>query len=324
MNFQDLKTVGTPDFYLDVAIKRTKKRIEESRDVGLRGSPIQRSKTIELTKLETIEMEIKNQLYNVLKSYPSLDNLPEFYQELIRVTLDYGMLKKSLGAMMWCIEKNHKFLNQYKGKIKMSTEPARINQYRREFLGRVSSTLKQIKENLAYLEEARKTMQDYPSIKTGIPTIAIAGFPNVGKSTLLSKITTAKPKIAPYAFTTQGINLGYAEYQGKKIQFMDTPGTLSRFEKQNNIEKVATLAMKYLAEAVIYVFDPTESYPIEKQVELYELTKSSTRPMILYLSKTDVADKKSIEKFTKMFKGIITNTDDLKKEIEKLKFFEWD
>jgi len=39
-------------------------------------------------------------------------------------------------------------------------------------------------------------MKGFPSIKTNLPTIAIAGFPNVGKTTLLSKITDAKPKIA--------------------------------------------------------------------------------------------------------------------------------
>ena len=52
MNFQDLKTVGNPDFYLDVAIKRTKKKTEELREGSLRGSNLERSQFIELSKLE--------------------------------------------------------------------------------------------------------------------------------------------------------------------------------------------------------------------------------------------------------------------------------
>ena len=254
MNFQDLKTVGNADFYLDVAIKRTKKYLDELREGSLRGTPLQRSKFMELSKLESVETELNNQLTKVLKSFPSLDNLSEFYKELIAVTLDYPYIKRSLAAIKWCNGKNREFLRLYKDKIKNSTEISRINQYRREFYGRVASALKQINKHLEYLEYSRKMMLSYPSIKTSLTTIAIAGFPNVGKSTLLSKLTPAKPKIANYAFTTQNINMGYAEFNGEKVQFMDIPGTLNRFEKQNIIEKIATLAIKYVAEAVIYIF----------------------------------------------------------------------
>lgn len=317
MNFQGLQKVEEPDFYLDVAIKRMKKRIGEVRHEGMRGGQIQKSKAIELTKIEAVEKELRDQLHTILISFPSIDSLPEFYRELMSVTLEIGFIKKSLGSIKWCIEKNQDLLEKYKRSIKASTEITRINQYRREFFGRLSSTIKQIKKNLAYLEFTRREMKNYPAIKTGLPTVAIAGFPNVGKSTLLGKLTPAKPKIANYAFTTQGINIGYAEIKDQKIQFMDIPGTLARFEKQNMIERVATLALKYVADAVIYVFDPTETYPVEKQIELYELTKKSRKPVIIYLSKTDVAEQDKIDFFKKQFK-VITTIEDLKKEIEKL------
>lgn len=311
--------MGSDNFYFGIAVKRTTKRVDELRQGSLRGSNLQRSKFIELSKLESMEKEIASQLLKVVKSFPSLDNLSEFYQQLIEVTLSMEYLKRSLASLKWCVEKNTSFLNMYKRKIKNATEITMINKFRKEFYGRIGSTLKQIRKHLLYLEEARKTMRDFPSIKTSLTTIAIVGFPNVGKSTLLSKLTTAKPKIAAYAFTTQGVNIGYSEINGEKIQFLDTPGTLARFEKQNVIEKVATLSIKYVAEALIYVFDLTETYPLEQQIKLFENLKKTRKPILIYLAKTDVTDKEDIDKFKAKYKDIITTKEELVKKLEKIK-----
>lgn len=324
MNFQTLKQVEPAEHYLDVAIKRTKKRMEELRQGSLRGSQLKRSQFIELSKLESMEKELNEQLSVIPKSFPSFDNLSEFYQHLISLTLDIPELKRSLASIMWCVNKNREFLKIYKNKIKAATEIIRINQYRREFYGRAASALKQIDKHLKYLEFARKTMLSYPSIKTSLTTIAIVGFPNTGKSTLLSKLTPAKPKIANYSFTTTGINIGYAEFKredkNEKIQFLDVPGTLNRFEKQNVIEQIATLAIKYVADAIIYVFDLAETaYSLDEQIKLYEQLKKSRKPVIIYLSKTDIIDRKEIEKFKEKYKESVSDIDDLKETINMIK-----
>ena len=70
--------------------------------------------------------------------------------------------------------------------------------------------------------EAKKVILE---LKT-IADVGLVGFPNVGKSTILSKITRARPKIANYHFTTLSPNLGIAEYYDNQFVVADIPGLI--------------------------------------------------------------------------------------------------
>lgn len=313
MNFQDLKKIEKPQFYLDVAFRRAGEKSATMREKQYKDK-LTKSRQIELQKLEIVKQTIINALDQILRSYPSIDSLDEFYVELIKCTLDYVSLKKSLGALNWCNSKINDFYKIYKSKILRVREIRHINNLRREYYGRVSSLIKQIKSNLLYLEQARKTMKSYPAIKTKLFTVCIFGFPNVGKTTLLSRLTSATPEIAAYPFTTKGLNLGYFESSYNKIQLIDTPGTLNRFDKMNNIEKQAYLAVKHLAHLIIYVLDPTGEYPMEDQKKLLEKIRSVNKPVLVFISKTDLPDAKDPEQMINEFSAY-TDHDVLKKKI---------
>ena len=134
--------------------------------------------------------------------------------------------------------------------------------------------------------------------------VGLVGFPNAGKSTLLSVITAAKPKIADYAFTTLKPNLGIVDYREYKSFVMaDIPGIIEgaaegkglghRFLR--HIERNSTLLFLI----------PADSDDINKEYEvlLNELKKHNPelldKERLLAISKSDMLDDELQEEIKK-------------------------
>ncbi len=151
MNFQSISPVEDYKFYLDLAFRRARERGEKLRDTKLKGGRLDKSKYIELMKMQVIVDTIVSRMESIVKSFPNLDELPEFYNELVRLSLDYVQFKKSLGAVNWLENRARSMLKIYRSKLDKNREFDRINVLKREFLGRLSSMVKQVKQNLLLL-----------------------------------------------------------------------------------------------------------------------------------------------------------------------------
>jgi nucleolar GTP-binding protein len=323
MNFGTLGKVEDGQTYLDncfrngqAAAARAKGTKKGTRDK----SRIEKIKLIEETRVVAVHASMLGVLSAVLRAFPSIDSLPDFYKELVKTTLDYYALKKALATINWGRKKVGEFYSQYLPKLRNARDFEQLEKFRREFFGRVSSVFYQIDPALKYLDYARKTMKEFPTIKTETKTVALVGFPNVGKTTLLFKLTGSKPEIANYAFTTKRINVSYYKDDKERIQVLDTPGSLNRFDKMNMIEKQAFLAMKYCSDIFVCVVDLTEPYPLKDQLKLMLMAAKFKKPTIIYLSKTDIIPHDTIESFRKLhpkIKTIITDIDSLKAEIHE-------
>jgi nucleolar GTP-binding protein len=119
--------------------------------------------------------------------------------------------------------------------------------------------------------DARRALRRLPSIDPELPTIVVAGYPNVGKSSFVRAVSTGRPAVADYPFTTKGVSLGHIERGIDRYQILDTPGILDRpMEKRNKMERQAIAALSHVADAVLFLMDPTETcgYSLDEQVRL--------------------------------------------------------
>ena len=141
--------------------------------------------------------------------------------------------------------------------------------------------------------QVRQHLARLPSIDPNTRTILVCGFPNVGKSSFMNKVTRADVEVQPYAFTTKSLFVGHMDYRYLRWQVVDTPGVLDHsLEERNTIEMQAITALAHLRSAVLYVMDISEQcgHSIEEQVELFNNIKPlfTNKPLIVALNKIDI------------------------------------
>lgn len=218
--------------------------------------------------------------------------------ELLDLLVGLDQLKKSLAALSWCSQQVMKLRKEYIRRAKNVQKLSELERVRKEYYGRTSSMINQIAGDLEVVAKGREAFKKLPAIDATVPTVVIAGFPNVGKSQLVDRISTAKPTIAAYPFTTQGIAIGHFEEGWRRYQVVDTPGLLDReLSERNDIERQAILALKYLADVIVFVLDPSETsgYTMEKQLRLLAEVKKefAAIPVIEVENKIDLLDSGS-------------------------------
>ena len=145
-----------------------------------------------------------------------------------------------------------------------------------------------------------------------IADVGIVGFPNAGKSTLISVISSAKPKIADYPFTTLEPNLGIVFYKDyKSFTVADIPGII---EGAHEGKGLGLKFLKHIERTRILLFlieVTSENIEGDYKVLLNELKqyskKLADRKKIIALSKSDLLDKNSLQKISrkKLFKQSI-------------------
>lgn len=160
-------------------------------------------------------------------------------------------------------------------------------------LGRMCTIIKRQAQSLQYLEQIRQHLARLPSIDPNTRTLLICGFPNVGKSSFLNKVTQADVEVQPYAFTTKSLYVGHTDYKYLRWQVVDTPGILDHaLENRNTIEMQAITAMAHLRASILYIMDVSEQcgYSIEEQVSLFNNIKAlfANKPLILVANKVDI------------------------------------
>lgn len=137
--------------------------------------------------------------------------------------------------------------------------------------------------------------------------IGLVGLPNAGKSTLLADLTSAKPKIGNYPFTTLHPNLGVAHFHGREIVIADIPGLI---EGASQGKGLGDQFLRHVERTKVLLhvisLDPQEGdvWPrfqtIEQELKAFNVSLT-TKPTLIILSKTDLVDKDTVQQSVELF-----------------------
>lgn len=282
-----IPTVLSSDELLDKAFHRASK-------ITIKGTNhLDGKKKTTLAKVTASGDIISDTLNGYIQRFPRLEKDEDFLPELVDVIIGLDQYKKSLGAIRWAWTRMEKLKTETLRNIRRTKDPEIIDMLRGQFYGRTSSLLGQISKDLLFLQDCKNKFRNLPSVDANVPTLVVAGFPNVGKSNLVTELSSAAPEIAPYPFTTKGIIVGHIDDEWRKYQIIDTPGLLDRdLSERNAIEMQAILALKYLTHVMLIVLDPSETcgYTMEKQLKLLHSLEKGFEgvPIIAVESKNDM------------------------------------
>ncbi|XP_059655999.1 nucleolar GTP-binding protein 1-like [Cornus florida] len=289
-NFKKITVIPKGNDFIDIILSRTQR---QTPTVIHKGSAISSVRKFYNRKVKATQQNFHDKLSTIIEEFPQLEDVHPFYGDLFHVLYNKDHYKLALGQINTARNLIDKIAKEYQKLLKYGDSLYRCKSLKVAALGRMCTVIKRIGPSLAYLEEIRKHMARLPSIDPNTRTVLICGYPNVGKSSFMNKITRTDVDVQPYAFTTRSLFVGHTEYKYLRYQVIDTPGILDRpLEDRNVIEMCSITALAHLRAVVLFFLDISGScgYSIAQQAALFRSIKSlfMNKPLIIVCNKTDL------------------------------------
>ncbi|KAK0505297.1 P-loop containing nucleoside triphosphate hydrolase protein [Armillaria luteobubalina] len=282
--------VPTAADFLDIVLSKTQRKTPT---VIHKNFKISRIRNFYMRKVKFTQDTFDEKLGAILNDFPMLDDLHPFLSSLMNVLYDKNHYKLALGQLRTAQNLIDNVAKDFVRLIKYGDSLYRCKQLKRAALGRMATIMRRQKDPLAYLEQVRQHISRLPAIDPNTRTLLICGYPNVGKSSFINKVTRADVDVQPYAFTTKSLFVGHLDYKYLRWQVIDTPGILDHpLEDMNTIEMQSITALAHLKSAVLYFMDLSEQcgYTVEAQCKLFHSIKPlfNGKPTLLIINKIDV------------------------------------
>ncbi|XP_053688966.1 nucleolar GTP-binding protein 1 [Sabethes cyaneus] len=289
-NFKKIMVVPPAKAFIDIMLSKTQRKTPT---VVHKHYKISRIRAFYMRKVKYTQQNFHDRLSQIIQDFPKLDDVHPFYADLMNVLYDKDHYKLALGQLNTARHLIDTVAKDYVRLLKFGDSLYRCKQLKKAALGRMATIMKRQASNLTYLEQVRQHLSRLPSIDPYTRTIIICGFPNVGKSSFINKVTRADVEVQPYAFTTKSLYVGHMDYKYLRWQVIDTPGILDHpLEDRNVIEMQAITAMAHLRACILYFMDVSEQcgHSIEEQAKLFDSIKPlfANKPLVLVLNKTDI------------------------------------
>ncbi|EPR79129.1 Nucleolar GTP-binding protein 1 [Spraguea lophii 42_110] len=289
LDFRNIKPVPLNTHLIDIILSKT----QRGRPTVIRKHyDIKRIRTFYMEKVKFGGNQFIERFQDIIDKFPVMEDIHPFYCDLINVLYDKDHYKMALGHINISKRIIEDIVKEYLKLLKYGDSLYRCKQLKRAALGRMVTTTKKLKSTLEYLEEVRQHMSRLPEIDPQTRTLLICGYPNVGKSSFMNKITRANVDVQSFAFTTKNLFVGHFDYKYLNWQVIDTPGVLDHpLKDMNTIEMQSITALAHIDSCVLFFFDVSEGcgYSFEEQINLFQsLEPLLNKKMIIILSKCDI------------------------------------
>ncbi len=154
--------------------------------------------------------------------------------------------------------------------IEEEIKNTKYNKATQHHIGKLKAKLAQLKEKQLQRSMSKGGGAGFAFKKTGDATVVLVGFPSVGKSTLINKLTNVDSKIGHYDFTTLDAIPGMLEYNSAKLQLIDLPGIIVGASKSRGAGR-KILSVVYNADLIIIMAESFAQAQVDlAKKELYE------------------------------------------------------
>ncbi|XP_070535478.1 GTP-binding protein 4-like [Ptychodera flava] len=302
-NFKKITVVPSSKDFIDIVLSKTQRKTPT---VIHKHYAIGRIRHFYMRKVRYTQQNYHDKLSEIINDFPKLEDIHPFYADLMNVLYDKDHYKLALGQINTAKHLIDNVSKDYVRLLKYADSLYRCKQLKKAALGRMCTIMKRQNQSLEYLEQVRQHLSRLPSIDPNTRTLLICGFPNVGKSSFINKITRADVEVQPYAFTTKSLFVGHTDYKYLRWQVVDTPGILDHsLEERNTIEMQAITALAHLRAAVLYIMDVSQQcgHTIEEQVELFKNIQPlfANKPLLVVANKIDIIRPEELPEDEKKF-----------------------
>ena len=269
---QSLPQVAPLEEHLASALRRTA-RLQPSK--ATRKSS-RRDIALQAQRLDALTKELAVPLGRYIKGFPSPERLHPFEAALLDLTVGTGRYDRTLQRVD-ALRK--RILEEGKAAAARANRCTNIKDAEAAHAAAsssLSSAFRKEQDALDKLLYYAKQLRRLPVVDLSLPTFVLVGAPNVGKSSIVQRLSSGKPEICDYPFTTKGIKLGHfmaapipasggdgsgsgaAPSMGlTRFQVTDTPGLLRRPDGERNAMESLTLAAcaHLRSPALVFVMD---------------------------------------------------------------------
>ena len=254
---------------------------------------------VEARRLQAVYHTVRRALKRILE-LPKPEEMSTFHRELVDAAVGLDAYRKALDRVRRSLHLAKRFYSDYIVLVTTSRSRREAARYRREGCGRILSLIHRLCRHLEILENVRREVLNAHIVAEGLPVVVVAGAPNTGKSTLISRLSTAAPEVAPYPFTTKNVIVGKVKPLSRNCidyYMVDVPGLLDR-QPRSEAEKRAVAAIKTLTDVLVFMLDPTGTAvePLDRQLELLRRINELIHPapLIIAINKIDAATRAEV------------------------------